>query len=408
MKKNIVTGQQVGLLSGPLYTAYKVLGAMKYAHEIKGQAIYWLETNDADFNEINHVDYINANGELQTLTWEKDSKGYSCGSIEIDTSVMDLLNTFFDSLRQTEFTTELKVLAFGCYVPERTLGEASMLLASQLFGRLGIELFDPSQKEFKTFIKPYLLNEAERTKPGAQCNLFCMVGKRRMAVFKDQKGYHLRYGKRVNLEKYDLVPNVQTRNVCQDAYFNTHTYVAGPGEIAYIKDLDANYEFHGVRKAEILPRMSLLLLEPKAQRLLRKHNLSFQDVLGLEKAALLKKVLKEQSGFDYKALTQQARQLTKNYITRLQEIGVNLSKTERSLFQAIKENLGEQRAQEKARMDHTLKTIETLSDMLTPLGEKQERMFNIFYYMNLYGGLDFVDWLYERYDISLETLEIEL
>lgn len=407
MEKNVIAGQQLGLLGGPLYTAYKVLGAIKYAREIGGKAIYWLEMNDADFNEINHIDSLDAKGELQTLTWKIDSKGYSCGLIEIDTSLMDILNTFFTTLRQTEFTTELKVLALDCYVPGRTLGEASILLARQLFGRFGIELFDPSQKEFKEFIKPYLLREAERTKPGEQCNLFCMVGKKRMAVFKDKKGYHLRDGKRVNLEKYDLVPNVQTRNVCQDAYFNTHTYVAGPGEIAYIKELDPNYEFHGVRKAKVLPRMSISLLEPKAQRIVKKHNLSIQDVLELEKPKLLKKVLKEQTGFDYKALTQQARELTEEYLKNLKQMGTDISKMQRSLFQAIKENLGEQRAQAKANMEKPLEMVGTLSDMLMPFGKKQERVFSIFYYMNLYGGLDFIDWLYDQYDSSLEILEVK-
>jgi uncharacterized protein YllA (UPF0747 family) len=84
VEKNVVTGQQLGLLGGPLYTTYKVLGAIHYAHEINGNHIYWLESNDADFSEINHIDYLDANSELRTLTWDIDSQGYSCGLIEID------------------------------------------------------------------------------------------------------------------------------------------------------------------------------------------------------------------------------------------------------------------------------------------------------------------------------------
>jgi uncharacterized protein YllA (UPF0747 family) len=152
--------------------------------------------------------------------------------------------------------------------------------------------------------------------------------------------------------------------------------------------------------------MSITLLEPRTLRFLKKHAIDLQDVLLLEKPKLVKKVLKEQTGFDYKDLTQKSRQLTKDYLTAVQQLGVNISKMERCLYEAIKEDLGEQRAREKARLEKTLKDAETLSDLLKPFGKRQERVFNIFYYMNLYGGLTLIDWLYERYDPSLETLEL--
>ena len=406
MEKNVVTGQQLGLLGGPLYTTYKVLGAIHYAREIGGNHIYWLESNDADFSEINHIDYLDANSELRTLTWDIDSQGYSCGLIEVDSSLVALLNEFFDTLRQTEFTPALRELVLRCYVSGYTLGKASCLLAQALFGRFGIELFDPSKHVFKAFIKSFLLREAERTPFGEQCNLFCMQGKRREAVFKAEDGYHLRDGSPVNLEEHDLVPNVKTRNVCQDAYFDTHTYIAGPGEVKYIQELDPVYKFHGVRKANVVPRMSVTLLEPRTLRLLHKHAIELQDVLTYEKPKLVKKILKEQAGFDYKELTQRARQMTKDYLTSVQQLGVNISKMERCLYEAIKEDLGEQRSREKARLEKTLKDAETLSDLLRPFGQRQERVFNIFYYMNLYGGLALIDWLYARYDPAMETLEL--
>ena len=404
----MITGQQIGLLGGPLYTSYKVLGAIHYGREIGKEHIYWMENNDADFQEINHIDYIDAEGVLRTLRWDIDSQGYSCGFIEIDDSLVSLLNTFFDTIRQTEFTPVLRKLVLECYAPGRTLGDASCHLASELFGRFGMTLFDPSTPLFKVFIKKFLLREADRTPVGEQCNLFCMIGKRRAAVFKDAQGYHLRDGTRIAPEDYDLVPNVKTRNVCQDAFFDTHTYIAGPGEIKYIRELDPIYEYHGVRKAEVLPRMSITLLEARAIRLLKKHNLSLKDVLETPRSKLLKEVLKKNTGFDYKDLTVRARQRTEEFLKSLEELGLDIRKTtEKTIHQVIKENLGEQRAQEKARMESALQTVGLLSDLLLPYGRRQERVFNIFYYMNLYGGLAFIDWLYERYDPSLETLEVK-
>ena len=408
MENAVITGQQIGLLGGPLYTTYKVLGAIHYGREVGEEHIYWMENNDADFQEINHIDYIDADGVLRTLRWDIDSQGYSCGFIEINDSLVSLLNTFFDTIRQTEFTPSLRALALDCYVPGRTLGDASCRLASALFKHFGVILFDPSTPLFKTFIKKFLLREAERTPVGEQCNLFCMIGKRRMAVFKDEQGFYLRDGARVALEDYDLVPNVKTRNVCQDAFFDTHTYIAGPGEIKYIRELDPIYEYHGVRKAEVLPRMSMTLLEARALRLLKKHDLSLEEALSTPRSKLLKKVLKKNTGFDYKELTLQSRQLTKEFLESLAKLGVDIRKTtERTIHQAIKENLGEHRAHEKTRVQKELESAGLLSDLLLPHGERQERVFNMFYYMNLYGGLAFIDWLYERYDPSLKTLEVK-
>src|SRR2546425_6249730 len=56
----VVTGQQVGLFSGPAYTLYKVLHAVRLAewlssHHIPAVPVFWLATEDHDFAEVNHT-----------------------------------------------------------------------------------------------------------------------------------------------------------------------------------------------------------------------------------------------------------------------------------------------------------------------------------------------------------------
>ena len=116
-------------------------------------------------------------------------------------------------------------------------------------------------------------------------------------------------------------------------------------------------------------------------RILKKQNLSLQDLFNLERPKLLKKVLKERAGFDYKELTQQARQITQDYLEELTTLGIDITKMQNSLHQAIKENLGEHRSQEKTKQDQTLKSVGLLSDLLVPYGKRQERVFNLFYYI---------------------------
>src|ERR1700694_2419302 len=55
----VVSGQQVGLFSGPRYIFYKVLTALRLAEELTAAgtpavAVFWLATEDHDLAEVNH------------------------------------------------------------------------------------------------------------------------------------------------------------------------------------------------------------------------------------------------------------------------------------------------------------------------------------------------------------------
>jgi len=409
MNGTVVTGQQIGLLGGPLYTTYKVLGAVHLAREINGKAVYWLETNDADFNEINHIDYLDASGQLHTLTWDIHTRGVSCGYIEVDASLVSILETFFSTLRQTEFTPGLKEMALGCYRKGLTLAEASQRLASELFGRYHIRIFTPFETEFREFSKKILIKEAERTPEGEQCNLFCMMGKQRKALFKKNGQYQLRDGTFVDLSDHDLVSNVKTRSVLQDAYFHTHTYVAGPAEVKYLGELVPVFRYHGVKAAAVKPRMSLVLIEPKVKRIMKKRGIALEKILDTPREELLKEVMEEKTGFDFKETRQAGNRFTGEYLEKLEALGFDITDikpVKHFLLDEVKKACGRMRAREKESHDQLLKDIEYLSDNLRPSGKMQERVFNVFYYMNLFGGNDFINQVYEQYDRDRRILEI--
>jgi len=409
--KTVITGQQIGLLGGPLYTTYKVLGAVFLARELKGKAVYWLETNDADFNEINHIDYLDKDNQLQRLTWDIHSDGYSCGLIEVDDHLIQLLGRFFDTIRQTEYTPLLRDMVFDSYVKGQTLGQASVTLAWYLFGSFDLQLFTPGEPAFRDFSRAILLKEAHRTPEGEQCNLFCMIGNQRKTIFKKDGTYILRDGSEADLSVLPLVPNVKTRNICQDAYFNAHAYVAGPGEVKYIAQLDDAYEFHGVKKAAVRPRMSLTLLEPKVRRLLDKTGLTLEQVTAVNKEELVKLVLKEKTegGLDFNQRLQEALTSTEAYLTGLEGLGFDPSDIKgirKYLRPEMKTFNGKLRAKEKEKHQRLLTDVSYLADALLPQGNRQERVFNIFYYMNLYG-VELLQHIYENHDWKRQILEVE-
>ena len=56
----VLTGQQVGLFSGPAYTIYKALTAARLAEDLNARGIpavpiFWMATEDHDFAEVDNV-----------------------------------------------------------------------------------------------------------------------------------------------------------------------------------------------------------------------------------------------------------------------------------------------------------------------------------------------------------------
>lgn len=404
--KKVLTGQQLGLLGGPLYTTYKVLGAVKLSKEIEGEAVYWLETNDADFNEINHIDYLDSTGKLRTLRWDINSRGYSCGSIEVDKKLTDILDTFFSTITQTEFTGLVKKIAMDSYTPGRSLGEASARLAARLFESFDLQIFDPSDKEFRSFTRPILLKEAKRTKNGEQCNLFFMDGEKRKALFKKGNIFVSREGEKIDLKNHILVPSLKTRSICQDSFFSAFAYIAGPGEEKYLAELINDYEFHKVKQSRIVSRMSLDIIEPASGRVLRKLGLEIADPdkYSIEEMKSLK--LSEFTGFDKKNVIKRSNEFKNEFINNIKSLELDTSGFDRELTIKLKGLIGQKRKEVKDKGEAILKQVETVYNSLRPFGKRQERVFNIFYYMNLYGGPGLIKRLYDNYDNSLDSLEV--
>src|SRR5256885_467259 len=61
----VVSGQQVGLFSGPAYAVYKALTAIRLAEElseagIPAVPIFWMATEDHDVDEVRHVTWFDS------------------------------------------------------------------------------------------------------------------------------------------------------------------------------------------------------------------------------------------------------------------------------------------------------------------------------------------------------------
>src|SRR4051794_29713863 len=159
----VVTGQQVGLFSGPAYTMYKVLHAVKLAEWLSAQGVpavpvFWLATEDHDFAEVNHVWVFDAEHRPVKLEMRRSASAQPVGEIALAAPPVRELRTAFQGL---PFGEEVADLVEEAYRPGNTMGGAFSGLLRRLLERFDVLQVDPMQPAFRKLAAPLLRSAVE-------------------------------------------------------------------------------------------------------------------------------------------------------------------------------------------------------------------------------------------------------
>ncbi|HXE90645.1 MAG TPA: bacillithiol biosynthesis cysteine-adding enzyme BshC [Terriglobales bacterium] len=307
----VVTGQQVGLFGGPLFSIYKALTAIRLAVE-ESQAgadcipIFWLATEDHDLAEVNHVTLLNAEGDLERIeTSSRGGENAPVGSIRLGAEIEEAVRAASRVLGDSEACEFLR----ESYRPGETLGGAFARLFSRLFRDSGIVLVDASDPELHRIAEPVLRAAAvaaadldrallERNKAleargfHAQVKvtpestlLFHLQGGARLPVHRGNGGFQAgrqkmspdELAKRITEHPEEFSANVLLRPVVEDYLLPTVAYVGGPAEVAYFAQAAVVYEELLGRVTPVVPRFSATLVEPRIQRLLGRYQVGLAD-----------------------------------------------------------------------------------------------------------------------------------
>ncbi|MGB0035523.1 MAG: bacillithiol biosynthesis cysteine-adding enzyme BshC [Candidatus Acidiferrales bacterium] len=311
----IVTGQQVGLFSGPAYSFYKAVSAVRWAEEFTSRGtdavpIFWLATEDHDLAEINHTFWNTSRGLVRydLPNSERDS-GHRVGEVVLGPAVSALAARTTESLEGTSADEIARALRES-YTPQETYGSAFGKLMARLLAGRGIIFIDPLDARLHRFAAGvYLraLDDAEslrdsliaRSKEVEHSGFHAQVRVTREStlLFFNANGERLplrsRNGKfiagkssftveelRAAIEKTpeSFTANVLLRPVVQDTILPTIAYIGGPAEIAYMAQAQIVYKKLLGRMPAILPRESFTLVDPPIARLLKKYDLEVRDV----------------------------------------------------------------------------------------------------------------------------------
>jgi len=251
-----------------------------------------------------------------------------------------------------------------------------------------------------------LLSLFEKTAPGEQCPGFIDDRGIRRAVFRGETGYRLRHGMPVNVDEYPLLPNVVTRPLCQDAWFATSAYIAGPGEMAYLEPLKDLYLEYGVKRPRLIPRMSLTLLDSWTRRQADKLELDIEDLLACGEDLAGRKLAQKLDGMDFREIGRLCEEKVERFLDGMIAIHPDFAELQNGLNREVKLLLGKIRKKSRERNTAELERLHKMFNRLLPGGRPQERVMNPFFYMNLYGGTDMMKYLLKHYQPDRKYLEL--
>ena len=427
----ILTGQQAGAFGGPMYTILKAITAIQVARRVAEEqrvgavAIFWVDAEDHDWNEIASCTVLDSDFQPRTVTLDApDGAGQRpVAALTLDERIARAVDELATILAPTPFTESVIASLREAYAPGVGVAAAFARWIESALGRFGLVVFessDPAAKPLAAHVFARELSTAGTTaslaaRAGASMSalghapqvepqldqpaVFRLDGTR-TAIKREGDGFTIgddRVPAAALVEQAEQAParfspNVLLRPIVQDTLFPTICYVAGPSEMAYLGQLRDVYAAFAIPMPLIVPRASATLVDSAAARFLRRYPVDLESLQPQGEAAL-NQLLKSQLPASVEQAMREATDALKERMTRVMEVLPDLDPT---LAGAAKTTLG--------KMEHDLQSLhskiiqaakrrdETLRRQFTrvqaqafPQGHPQERTLGVVHFLNQYG-----------------------
>jgi bacillithiol biosynthesis cysteine-adding enzyme BshC len=321
----ITTGHQLNLFTGPLYFLYKIISTLNLCKALAEKypkqnfvPIYWMATEDHDFEEINHFNFKG-----DKVQWPR---GFGGAVGELSTEGLDVVfKEFSGKLGPGKNAKYLKDLFENTYLKHFNLADATRYLANELFGNDGLVILDANDRGLKQLFVPYLeqelleqtsFKEVSKTIEKFPSDYKIQVNPREINLFYITEGIRERIIyknelfrvndtdvswtkdeilKEVNDFSERFSPNVLLRPLYQEVVLPNLCYIGGGGELAYWLELKDMFAAFKVTYPMLLLRNSAVVITELQQKKIAKHNMSVTELF-LKQSDLLAVKTKLHSG----------------------------------------------------------------------------------------------------------------
>ena len=445
----VVSGQQAGLFTGPLYTIYKALSAVKLAgclrqRDTKAVPVFWMAAEDHDFAEVAKAEFIGRDCQLKNVevTNALHREGEPVGQVVTDDSIDAAVDQLFELLPNSEFADDMKVLVKDAWQPGRGYVESFATMMTALLGRYGLIFLDPLDPELKKLAAPLYFEAAQRApeiaaalekrsseleSAGYHAQVLATANSfplflhdeqgRRHAVARIENG---KYKAKEIDEEYTaeelaklaqelpqrFSPNVTLRAVVQDYLLPTIAYYGGAAEIAYFAQTAEVYRVLERPATPILPRSSLTMIERHTGRVLERYSLTLKDFFeGLE--PVIKRVVEEVLGADTAKLFAHSEENINHELDRLRQELESIDPTLAGALETGRKKINYQldglrtrfvRAQ-MSRDEAAHRQLQRAFEQLYPHKDLQERHINITSLLARHGTY-VIEWIFNAINLG--------
>ncbi len=418
-----VTGQQVGLFSGPAYTIFKALTAVRLAKELTQRGIpavpvFWLATEDHDLAEVDHAWVFNQDATPSRIAITNSVvNGGPVGDVRLNELPWAELRA---GLGDLPFAEDVIGRLQSAYRPGATLGSAFRCFLHDILSSCGLLYLDPLAPAIREMAAPFLSDAVARvpellaalrqrnsdltalgyhTQVQIEDNsslLFLLSEGKRNAIRWNEGRFASRDRSYSIAELQSLAdrlsPNALLRPVMQDYLLPTASYIGGPSEVAYMAQAQVLYERLLGRMPVIFPRNSFTLLDTKATKLLDRYGLHLPDILDHEagvKSRIARSLVPDGLAEQFQSLRSTSERALDGLRDDLARFDPTLEaaarKSSAKIFYQIKK-LSLKTARETLRRDERATHEATyLIDLLYPHRHLQERFYSILPFLAKHG-----------------------
>lgn len=443
----VLTGQQAGLFTGPLYTLYKALTAARLAADLEGELgvpvlpLFWIASDDHDWTEVNHLYLVDLENRLRRLEARRDYEDVGGpGPPVFRTRLRDDIGATLQDLAEVTPDTEFKEEVLGplreAYRPGRPYAEAFRGALEALLQGYPFLIVDAANEYVQRRTRDLLWREWELRAESAAAmiervgeieaagyaprvsiqeaatNLFVegRSGRDRL-LLADGKGKLRSSGEELTSEELRRIldttpdrvsPGVLLGPVARSMAFPTLAQALGPGEIAYGAQSQPLFDLHGVPAPVPVARAAFRLVEARVEKVLRKYDLDPRD-LESDVTATIHELVRRETPEEIGQALRALRARTGEALDRLEAAVIDYDPGAKSALgsgrHAIFESIAglEGKLENRIREKHQVleQQIRKAAVHLYPDGRPQERVLNIYPYLIRYGP-DLVSQVYAK------------
>jgi bacillithiol biosynthesis cysteine-adding enzyme BshC len=310
----VVTGQQPALLGGPLLTLYKVATALSLARAAAATlgapvaTLFWNAADDVDLGEVASATLPDVRLSMQRLSLGERAlpPRTMVGAVGVGemSAALDAVPRI--AAGSPGEAGAISALA-GARGAARDLGEFAAALLLRLFPGEPLLVLDarsrPLRRAGAGLFRGYAARREEVARAvaargdaveaaggrraidaeAARLCLFATPGQEREKLAEHEAVAIM--GRWVTESPESLSPNVVLRPVLQESVLPSLGMVAGPGETAYLAEIDPVFDLLGVARPCVWPRLLATVLPEDAIRLAEKAGLGVEEVVADADAA---------------------------------------------------------------------------------------------------------------------------